>query len=448
MSTRKRDKSPSRKSVGGSRKLRWRSSHTSVSSHPRVTSSWILNFFLMAATFQVTLWIVMAYILQGPETQAPSSHVIQETTQNPLNNSFPIALGTPTVQREGKSDYFRQTQAPSSHVIQETTQNPLNHSFPIALGIPSVKREGKPDYFRQTQASSSHIIQETTQNPLKNTIPIALDTPSVQREGEPDYFRQTQAPSSNVIQETTTKKPFKNTFPIAFGIPTVQREGRPDYFRRTILSLTQHGVPLGSIFVLYGGTSKENHTVLQNTKMELEGNAADGDSEPHSFHTVPRDPQDVSIDYELPAHASERVRDAHMDKPEQKRWRIQEAHDFMWLTQYMLCNTDAPYVAFHQDDALIENLERNFGNWSNIFSLLSTKEDKNGGNHSILSLYHDRYEIVGVKNKPPKHPVCGLNVFCGMVSLVFQRDTLQHIAQQHFLCRGARSFPPFPFTTT
>jgi hypothetical protein len=116
-----------------------------------------------------------------------------------------------------------------------------------------------------------------------------------------------------------------------------------------------------------------------------------------------------------------------MDKPEQKRWRIQEAHDFMWLTQYMLYNTDAPYIAFHQDDALIENLERNFGNWSNIFSLLSTKEDKNGGNHSILSLYHDRYEIVGVKNKPPKHPVCGLNVFCGMVSLVFQRDTLQHM---------------------
>jgi hypothetical protein len=176
---------------------------------------------------------------------------------------------------------------------------------------------------------------------------------------------------------------------------------------------------------MHGGNSEENHTVLQNTKSELEDNA-DGDSEAHVYHTVPRDPQDISIDYEMPAQASERVGLAHMDKPDHKRWRIQEAHDFMWLTQYILNNTDVPYIAFHQDDALIENLEQNFGNWSNIFSLLSTKEDRNGGNHSILSLYHDRKKILG-KKKPPEHPVCGLNVFCGMVSLVFQRDTLQHM---------------------
>jgi hypothetical protein len=90
----------------------------------------------------------------------------------------------------------------------------------------------------------------------------------------------------------------------------------------------------------------------------------------------------------------------------------------------MLNNTDAPYIAFHQDDALLENLGRNFGNWSNVLSFLSIREDKNGGNRSIFSLYHDLYKK---KRKPPEHPVCGLNVFCGMVSLVFQRDTLQHM---------------------
>jgi hypothetical protein len=104
----------------------------------------------------------------------------------------------------------------------------------------------------------------------------------------------------------------KSTFPIAFGIPTVQREGNPDYFRRTILSLTQHGVPLDSIYVMHG--REENHTVLQSTTMEFVDNA-DGDGERHSFHTVPRDPQNISIDYTLPAHASKRNLEAYKDKP-------------------------------------------------------------------------------------------------------------------------------------
>jgi hypothetical protein len=97
MTTRKRDKSPSPKSVGGSiRKIRWRSSN-------------MLALFLMAATFQVTLWMrIMAYVLHGPETQAPTSSSsnanIQESTPNPLKHTFPIAF-----------------------------ENPLKHTFPIAF---------------------------------------------------------------------------------------------------------------------------------------------------------------------------------------------------------------------------------------------------------------------------------------------------------------------------
>jgi hypothetical protein len=47
------------------------------------------------------------YTLHGPETQASNS--IQETTKEYVKNTFPIAFGIPTVQREGNPDYFRRT---------------------------------------------------------------------------------------------------------------------------------------------------------------------------------------------------------------------------------------------------------------------------------------------------------------------------------------------------
>jgi hypothetical protein len=113
--------------------------------------------------------------------------------------------------------------------------------------------------------------------------------------------------------------------------PLKERAIKPDYFLRTILSLTQHGVPLDSIFVMHGGTSLDNHTVLQNTQM-------DGDHwEPpsHSLHhTVPRDPQNISIAYQLPQGASKRLIEVYKDTPDHKRWRIQEAHDFMWRKEF------------------------------------------------------------------------------------------------------------------
>jgi hypothetical protein len=184
---------------------------------------------------------------------------------------------------------------------------------------------------------------------------------------------------------------------IVIGIPTLARDGNPAYLRQTIKSMGKY-IGLDKIYVHHG--KDEAHPVLQNLTIEYD--RINGPT----FHLVPRDTQSISIDYNVTRKANGRIVEAAMDDPERKRWRISEAHDFMWLMQHLLDTTNASYIGFNQDDALWTTPLPNLG------EVLKWRHT------SILSLYS--HEQVNPKFKK----YCFLDKFCGMVSLIFRRDAL------------------------
>jgi hypothetical protein len=193
--------------------------------------------------------------------------------------------------------------------------------------------------------------------------------------------------------------------PVVFGIPTLPRFHNPHYLSWTIESMRRNCVSLDQIFV-YPLYRKESPVAALLTRVY------DG-MEDESFHYVPNEKtsHQISIDYNITRPQIPSVVEAAKDGDDWKKWRIQDAHDFRHLAYYMLEHTDSPYIGFHQDDV----------EWEAGVLLLSALAK----NHSILSLHRPSHG--DTRNQMQQGVDCNVwgNADCGIMSLIFRRDTLQ-----------------------
>jgi hypothetical protein len=172
---------------------------------------------------------------------------------------------------------------------------------------------------------------------------------------------------------STAVRYIKTKHDIVFAIPSVPRNGNPGYLDQTLTSMTQHGVQAEQIWIHDRG----DHALA-------------------AYNRVPTNPQPVETDYDVTRPDDDQVQTAAKDDVVRKRWRIQEAADFRWLLQYVLDHTKAPYVVFNQDDGQwIHSLVLPSTPLTSLWSLGQAKDCHDPGGH------------------------------CGLVSMVFQRDTLR-----------------------
>ena len=165
---------------------------------------------------------------------------------------------------------------------------------------------------------------------------------------------------------------------VVFGIPTIARKGHPEYLKRTLTSMKQHGVDMEAVYVLRGNNKR--HTVYDSVRSM-------------GLHVVVPASGDVNIDYSPSRLNDGQVQMAFDDSTHQKYWRISEARDWMHLMSTLYRNTDAKYIGINQDD----------GEWTSMAPLFDAP---------ITSLW-SRGNGTHCKN-----------AWCGMVSVVFERNTL------------------------
>eukprot|EP01051_Picozoa_sp_SAG22_P015136 SAG22_NODE_1938_length_3288_cov_2.551270_2_plen_349_part_00 len=118
--------------------------------------------------------------------------------------------------------------------------------------------------------------------------------------------------------------------------------------------------------------------------------------------------------YSLPDDADKAMIMMREEGGMKKKWRLNEARDFIFLMSELLRRTDAPFLGFHQDDAT----------WTQRPELLGTP---------IQSLYQFRPGgplgtgdvQLGRGLWCKEAQVCNCALGCGLVSMVFRRDLLQ-----------------------
>jgi hypothetical protein len=189
---------------------------------------------------------------------------------------------------------------------------------------------------------------------------------------------------------------------IVIGIPTIARVGNPDYLVQSVSSLLTVGnLSESQLFVLHG-KPKEQHSMLSRLQQWYP-----------NIHYVNQDTNASAMSpyYVVTNSSSKRAIHAFIeDDIPRKRWRISEAHDFLWLCRHMLSHSNASYIGFHQDDArLIDPLP----------DRLHVRLDGSTILRQMISLYSDH-------TPRESRRFCSIGgLFCGMVSLLFRRSALE-----------------------
>jgi hypothetical protein len=221
------------------------------------------------------------------------------------------------------------------------------------------------------------------------------------------FYKHNKAKILPDVAESCTHNNWNSEHLVVIGISTFLRDGNPDYLKWTVESMRQNCIKLDQIHVMMmhhyaAGSSPSKdapHFVLQDMKVEYD-RISNGNSS--LLHLVPPGvgSQNFTIDYHLTRPKNKRAKEAYRDPPGRRLYRIAEVHDFMRLAQHLLDTTNAPYIGVTQDTAI----------WN--FPLPDLTEIlKDDG---ITSLY----SLKGFKGDCDK-------VYCGFVSMVFRRDTLQ-----------------------
>ena len=171
---------------------------------------------------------------------------------------------------------------------------------------------------------------------------------------------------------------------VAFGIPTTPRLNNPAYLRQTIESMVSNGVQPSQIYVMRTGKNT-THPVYESVRSSFQIMEVKGVD--FLIHT----------EYDLPLWADEAAMDVHLKhSAEEKRWRVNEARDFIVVMRDVLARSDAHFVGLNQDD----------GVWTKHPTLLDVP---------MQSLYHG----------PPRTHTRTCSLPCGMVSVIFRRDVLK-----------------------
>ena len=198
---------------------------------------------------------------------------------------------------------------------------------------------------------------------------------------------------------------------VVFAIPARNRPGDPDCLTRTIASMQA-----------LGGIRVKDQVYVMDCKSALEMDR--GGSTPHptldtaqrqyEFRRIDQDTRPVDIHY-TPSPArrvyDNEVERAFNDSDHQKRWRIQEAQDWRHIMATLLhttSNARVPYIGINQD----------YAEWEGTPLVFDAP---------ITSLWSEAGEGCEVcqQRDIPVGRLQANSCNCGMVAMVFQRETLQ-----------------------